>query len=1050
VARLGNREGFYVAAARFVEECLRREGSLFTPGRAIWSESPISTLYERFVGSPDESKGVDFTTKLLGQLSGASADVIQLAGEMYYVLLAPQETDGSGRRAGVEAVLNASPEPVAVPADLLPGLQSGIASYGAALTRRFDQYVFLCEFARAWVGLSPADKEALLAEPFAFQGFAVQVPHKGAQAQVEALIHMVFPDAFETTVSLDQKAKLAAAFAEYVGDPTAPIDRQLEDIRSALTPELGENFSFYDEPLVSQWLTPGISRDGSGENAVWMVKAGRSDIHAPTVLQEGVIAVEWGELDDLSHVTRDDLADIMHGAFPDRPKSTQTRDTNELFAFAHEIEEGDLIVLPQQEARFAVGRVTGAYQHHPNRSNGGNHVHPVDWIRRDVARTEVPGLNEAIGIRGFTVRRLPSEIAKAVHQFAEGGPAAPHLVTGGALHLVAKWSAEHGADTVNLHQAVAEEHGEVWWGVIGSGERKKLSDENLERLRTQLKEDVETHVFVAGPAAEESFSTRLVEVAVERPADETLIPSYPPGERHSLWLKLANFESIDRVKLLQDLEPAAEPGGLVVLGNRTNPLIVRVRAMPRVWWVNQTDSYRRSREGGYLWAPQTNKVGRVERHHEALRYAKVGDAVLNYANGQIRAVSAVQGDAYAATRPDPEADQAWGNDGWRLDVAYHDLTTPLPLAAIPEGARRKEGSPFDKNGEPIQGYMFVVRDAFVSTLRGLSSELAALLPKDDETVTSLSGESYSEPSFEEIKASILGQGLALTDRTIRRYHLSLKSRGFVVLSGVSGTGKTWLAQAYAKAVGAAHCVVPVAPNWTTNEDLLGFKSPLGGGYQDTPFSNFLREASNEWDASVRESRAARPYHVILDEMNLARVEYYFAAFLSTMELRARDGEATIQLAKDDVVTLGPNLRFVGTVNIDETTHLFSDKVFDRAQLVELSVDRDELKRHVGETAWAATLLALWDALTEVAPFAFRIVDEIGVYLAHAEEIGVSWQEALDEQIYQKLLPKVKGGDSRIGPALEKLIELTEKFPLSHAKAQAMHESYVDQGFSSYF
>jgi hypothetical protein len=624
--------------------------------------------------------------------------------------------------------------------------------------------------------------------------------------------------------------------------------------------------------------------------------------------------------------------------------------------------------------------------------------------------------------------------------------------TVGTLHLVAKWSAQHGADTVKLHQVVAEEHGEVWWGVIGTGERKKLSDQNIGSLRAQLEQGIETHVFVAGPATEQAFRTRLVDVSVERPADEALIPSYySSAERHSLWLKLADFESIERVKLLQELEPAAEPGGLIALGNQTNPLLVRVRATPRVWWVNQGDSYRRAREGGYLWAPQTNKVGRAERHHEALRYARAGDVVVNYANGQIRAVSAVSRDAVAATRPEPDADQAWANDGWRLDVAYHDLTTPLPLAAIPEGERRKAGSPFDKNGEPIQGYMFVLSDALVNTLRSVSSELAALLPKGDETVRISVGEAYAEPSFEEIKASILGQGLALTDRTIRRYHLSVKSRGFVVLSGVSGTGKTWLAQAYAQAVGAAHCVVPVAPNWTTNEDLLGFRSPLGGSYQDTPFSSFLREASREWTASIRENRAARPYHVILDEMNLAKVEYYFAAFLSSMELRARDGETQIPLAPNDAVTLGPNLRFVGTVNIDETTHLFSDKVFDRAQLVELSVDREELARHIGDTAWAPTLLDLWDLLAEVAPFAFRIADEIGVYIAHAETIGVSWQEALDEQIFQKLLPKLKGGDSRLGPALEQLMELTATdFPLSHEKARAMNESYEQHGFSSYF
>jgi len=621
-----------------------------------------------------------------------------------------------------------------------------------------------------------------------------------------------------------------------------------------------------------------------------------------------------------------------------------------------------------------------------------------------------------------------------------------------ALHLVAKWSPQHGADTVKLHQEVAEQHDQVWWGVIGSAERRKLSSDNVARLQGQLKDDVHTYVFLAGPATEQAFRTRLVDVAEDRPSDEELIPSYyPPTHQHSLWLKLRDFEPIAQDELLGELEPDAQPGALITLGNQTNPLLVRRRTTPRVWWVNQGATFRRAREGGYLWAPLTNKLGRSERHHEALRYAQPGDAVINYANGQIRAVSRVTGSAYPATRPDPEADRAWSNDGRRLDVEYRDLTAHLPLSAIPEGERQKEGAAFDKNGEPNQGYFYALSDAFVNTLRGLSTELAALLPKGDEPITPIRGETYAEPSFEAILTGILGQGLALSERTIRRYHLSLKSRGFVVLSGVSGTGKTWLAQAYAQAVGAVYQVVPVAPNWTTNEDLLGYQSPLGGPYRDTQFSRFLREASREWNSAVTENRTARPYHVILDEMNLAKVEYYFATFLSAMELRAREGEIPIELGSNDIVTLGPNLRFVGTVNIDETTHLFSDKVFDRAQLVELTVDRDELKRHIGDTAWAPTLLALWDLLRDVAPFAFRIVDEIGVYVAHADTLGVSWQDALDEQIFQKLLPKLKGGDSRIGPALEQLIELTANdFPLSHAKARAMHESFTQHAFSSYF
>jgi hypothetical protein len=310
---------------------------------------------------------------------------------------------------------------------------------------------------------------------------------------------------------------------------------------------------------------------------------------------------------------------------------------------------------------------------------------------------------------------------------------------------------------------------------------------------------------------------------------------------------------------------------------------------------------------------------------------------------------------------------------------------------------------------------------------------------------------YKAPGLDEIISRILGTGLKLSERTIRRYHLSLKTRGFVVLSGVSGTGKTRLARAYADAVEAKALLVPVAPNWTTNEDLLGYLSPLGGGYQDTPFSLFLRDASAEWKAATRENRMAWPYHLILDEMNLARVEYYFAKFLSAMEIRASEGSALIELAPDDVITLGPNLCFVGTVNIDETTHMFADKVFDRAQLVELSVAEEELADHLADSPFRGDLIAIWRVMRDVAPFAYRIADEIRSYVAESESVGVFWEEAFDEQLFQKVLPKLRGGDSRVEAALMRLLELTEnKYPLTHEKARAMLDEFVHDGFSSYF
>jgi hypothetical protein len=302
VPRTANAEEFYVASDRFVQECLRHEGSLFTPGRTIWAPGPVEDLYERFVGSPDESKGVDFTRKLVGQLAGAPAGVFQLAAEMYYVLLVPQHTDGGGRRAAVEAVLNASPAPVAIPTELAD-LQGGIASYGAALTQRFNQYVFLCEFARAWVSREPADREELLNDGFAFQAFLADVPHKGAQSQVEALLHLVFPDVFEPIVSVDMKTKIAAAFTEFVEDPVAPVDRQLQTIRAALTPELGENFDFWDERLADRWREQETNALGQA----WLFQSNPAYYELDRALRE-LPEIEWTVRGHLAAVHAGDRA----------------------------------------------------------------------------------------------------------------------------------------------------------------------------------------------------------------------------------------------------------------------------------------------------------------------------------------------------------------------------------------------------------------------------------------------------------------------------------------------------------------------------------------------------------------------------------------------------------------------------------------------------------------------------------------------------------------------------------------------------------------------
>ena len=467
------------------------------------------------------------------------------------------------------------------------------------------------------------------------------------------------------------------------------------------------------------------------------------------------------------------------------------------------------------------------------------------------------------------------------------------------------------------------------------------------------------------------------------------------------------------------------------------------------WWVNQGSTHQAEVDGSYLWAPVKSKSGVVLAHHRSMADLKVGDTVFHYWSGRIQAVSSVTEKAVHSPIPGELTNQGWQREGRLARVDVGILDDPVSLGEIPPEWRTWKGGPFNRTGLVNQGYLFPVSQDFITKISGRFPQLAKSVSIDCG-VPGKTPTAYIEPDLETIRSRIGAEGMVIEHRTLRRFHLSLRSRGFVILSGISGTGKTWLAQAYARAVGGCELLVPVAPNWTTNEDLLGYLNPMSGVYHDTPFSKFLREAALAWKAAVEEELEPVPYYLVLDEMNLARVEYYFATFLSALEVRQRDEITSVHLG-DERVTLTPNLRFIGTVNVDETTHGFADKVYDRAQLIELEAPRDAIQRHLADSPVAKTLLDAWGALHEVAPFAFRVIDDIRKYVEEATALGVKIEEALDEQMLQKLLPKVHGIDPRIEQALTGFIELCgDGFPLSSNKASRMLIRFNQHGSASYF
>lgn len=296
------------------------------------------------------------------------------------------------------------------------------------------------------------------------------------------------------------------------------------------------------------------------------------------------------------------------------------------------------------------------------------------------------------------------------------------------------------------------------------------------------------------------------------------------------------------------------------------------------------------------------------------------------------------------------------------------------------------------------------------------------------------------------------KGMRIDPATVRQYHFSMRTRGFVILAGPSGVGKTWLTRLYANALDAEYLLAPVAPNWSTNEDLLGFFNPIDAEFHATAFLSFIDRATDSWDQNGGD---AKEFHLVLDEMNLARVEHYFSLFLSLMEMRSETEVPETRLTGDRVVRVPPNLKFAGTVNMDETTHGFADKVFDRAQLIELSISSDAAREHISERVGDASprevLLDLWDRMARACPVGFRVLDDIADYLQLAKQEDVDWRVALDEQIVSKLLPKLRGLDPEVAEALRRVSTRVEgEFPRATAKCQSMLRRLQSTDVVSFF
>lgn len=528
---------------------------------------------------------------------------------------------------------------------------------------------------------------------------------------------------------------------------------------------------------------------------------------------------------------------------------------------------------------------------------------------------------------------------------------------------------------------------------------------------------------------------------------------------------------------------------------------------PNYYFVVQSKSYKDENSKSYLWAPLFGKRGQSVPAYELMKRIKKGDVIIHYNNSVIPGLSIAKTDAYRCEKPDTigSSSELWNNNGTRVDVEQFFSSYHIPKEKWIEAFFNNQpnyGGPIVRGSSGLKmglAYLFSANKNLVEIIlkemesNPLSKNVAEQLrlrlslpiqaeETNQETVIEGVEEMTQEKqNIEKIKEYITAKGFTYKDNLIENLYLSLKAKPFVILAGTSGTGKSKLAKLFAESIKAEYKLVPVRPDWSDSSDLFGHLD-LEGKFIPGAITDFIAKANDN---------LSKPHILCLDEMNLARVEYYLSDYLSVIETRRVEGgkiitdpvltkesfgKDTTAFEKYGELSIPENLYIIGTVNMDETTFPFSKKVLDRANTIEFSnvdlsfpdfsstesanpldnIDNDFIKSKYlilkDCLDYQSELSSLCEELEKVNQIlatanlhvGYRVRDEIVFYtLNNKIEQLIDDDKALDNAIMQKILPRLQSSSNTVKEMLYELF----KYCLGDARGTQIEQ---DSGSESLF
>lgn len=1096
-------EYIYQVAERFKETALLATDSLLTPGRPVWTAESLEELHQRFVLQPDTSK-LSFEQKLAKQLTDASDDAIQLMAEIILVhLLINIRISGKRKRELLKNVLRLGKRTAGIetPEAIDRALDYGISWPGMFFnTGRDRQLRFLIEWMRAWRQLAPEGCARLLADPWAFKDHLNKVEAESATLQRNVMLHLLFPDVFERAISPEHRSAIIKAFAKRIGGldraKSLDEDRALLEIRSELAKQFGPEFDYYDTPEVAAaWKKPpspptmaqpplldrvlAYYPDWTGfsdprylkEERDYKVKAselamsllGREPLgeliaqgrqqeligrieqvaHATNLLwtnvpRAGDLAILYRQQFHLPSFT-EALFHLLHGEGdgPERldrffayttSQSLPTKWALPTYLLMLLSPETDFFVKPEMTRWFL--REVSSGVDLPSKPSGEVYRRVLDVVtklRDDLVAYEP---SDFIDIQGYiwVASRAPSP-KKLGKPFDEIFP--DWDTAWWAFDVLREGLGRLGLDAAGDNRVAVSLPGRTIhvsfasWLLFGFGREKNVPQAGIVPLRAESPLFPEARV--SGPfAADSSVNLRYLPVtelrqswdAAQPEVEEALVRVRElfsthvatPFRRHNRpELEAAVFDESAREKLFKEgllSTPAAADsvyGHLASTGFHFPDWLV-------------TDYVLSLAAKPFVILSGISGTGKT----------KMAQLVSGFIAPELET------EVVVAPRLDGVEDGFTAVEVRQSAISHRRLTIPAELVegfAIPEAPSSTEFV-VKANGETFPARLYVHPSGHNVQVH-MKPELYGWF-----------GQQVRVGDYIGMKVIPLEEGVPDFELEIRTLPVERRTE---------------------KRPSARVAFLSVRPDWTDNRGLLGYYNPLMREYAATELLRLLLRAHAHRD---------EPHFVILDEMNLAKVEYYFSDFLSAMEsgtaMRLHDVTDGVYVDSDEGSVLVPpsltvpeNVFFTGTVNVDETTYMFSPKVLDRANTIEFNEVR--LESYGTSASWDSGEFRLrddvkledllrqqvqrgkpqpedWTALPDGYKerlrslhalmeshnmhFGYRVANEVARYLLLAAKyVGEDQLEtAFDLQILQKVLPKLAGNRARLYQPMRELLQ----------------------------